>query len=77
MISEPRTCAHHPCRCVVPDGMKFCSDSCQQAPHENVVPVALDMAVCICGHAGCAHRDQKAAPVPDLGKTDASASVTN
>jgi len=44
--NEPRTCAHLPCRCVVPEGQKYCSQSCQDAGSEDVE------IACECGH-GC------------------------
>jgi hypothetical protein len=40
-------CAHIPCLCVVADGEKFCSESCQDAGSEEVE------IACECGHASC------------------------
>jgi hypothetical protein len=34
--NEPQTCAHLPCRCVVPAGEKYCGQSCEEAGSEEV-----------------------------------------
>ena len=50
------TCAHHRCRCPVGEHVRYCSDYCRGAA-DGAVTEALDMTVCVCGHAACAsHR---------------------
>jgi len=47
--NESKTCAHLPCLCVVPEGQKYCGQSCEDAG-SNDVEIA-----CECGHSpGCA-----------------------
>ncbi len=33
---ESKTCAHIPCRCLVPAGKKFCGSVCEDAGSEDV-----------------------------------------
>jgi hypothetical protein len=35
-INETKTCAHLPCRCVVPAGQKYCGQSCEDAGSKEV-----------------------------------------
>jgi hypothetical protein len=41
------TCAHLPCRCVVPAGQEYCGDICADAGSSDVE------IACECGHAAC------------------------
>ena len=34
--NEPKTCAHIPCRCVVPAGQTYCGQWCEEAGSEDV-----------------------------------------
>ncbi len=34
--NEPRTCAHLPCRCVVPEGETYCGETCEDAGSAEV-----------------------------------------
>ena len=46
--NELKTCAHLPCRCLVPEGQKYCSQSCEDAG-SKIVEIECD-----CGHLlGC------------------------
>jgi len=36
LTNEPKTCAHIPCRCVVPAGRQYCGQWCEEAGSEDV-----------------------------------------
>lgn len=46
-------CSHNPCLCPTAPGSLYCCPECEQSSSEGMVPAALDMAVCTCGHASC------------------------
>jgi hypothetical protein len=48
MDIEEKTCAHIPCRCVVPPGEKYCSQPCKDAGSGDIE------IACECEHASCA-----------------------
>ena len=45
--AEQKTCAHIPCRCVVPPGEKYCGETCKDAGSGDVE------IACECGHPSC------------------------
>ena len=47
MSSDPKKCAHVPCRCIAKSGDKYCSVACKDAGPEEVE------IACPCGHPGC------------------------
>jgi len=46
-MTEPKICAHIPCRCVVPEDQKYCGEVCEDAGAGDVE------IACECGHASC------------------------
>lgn len=58
------SCAHHRCSCQIREQVRYCSEYCRSAADgAAVTPEALDMAVCLCGHAACASHHHKHTPV--------------
>jgi hypothetical protein len=59
----------------VSDESLYCSDYCRSAAPADALPSAL--AVCVCGHPGCAHRDAKErlATDPDAAAVSAGAAA--
>jgi len=45
--NEQNTCAHIPCRCIVPVGQTYCGQSCEEAGSEDVE------IACECRHPAC------------------------
>jgi hypothetical protein len=45
-MTDPKKCAHPACRCIAPEGKKFCSQMCEDA--KNVTALT-----CHCAHSAC------------------------
>lgn len=53
-------CAHPDCKCMAPEGHKFCSDFCRYVG-------GRPMPKCHCAHAGCGKKHEDRTAVTDRG----------
>lgn len=49
-MADTKKCAHAPCKCVPPEGEKYCSTYCEDAKNYTTLE-------CECGHPACASNE--------------------